>query len=254
MNNIFDIVYDEQHPDTCMLDMYLPNTDKPCPVLIYFHGGGLKSGSRKTKVINGLVKDGIAVISVDYRMYPDARFPDFLEDAAKAYSWAANYRCGNFYFNEFYLGGSSAGAYISMMLYFDSRYLSKYNISPNSITGCIFDAGQPTTHFNVLRERGEDSRTIRIDEAAPIYFINKTIESPDNTPRFLILAADNDMPCRLEQTKLLLKTMEIFGYDMNRVTFKLMQGYSHCKYISAKDENGEYMYLKILREFILNTF
>lgn len=67
INNMLDIVYDEQHPDTCMLDMYLPNTDyKPCPVLVYFHGGGLECGSRKsreTDVIKGLVLDGIAVIS-----------------------------------------------------------------------------------------------------------------------------------------------------------------------------------------------
>ena len=35
-------------------------------------------------------------------------------------------------------------------------------------------------------------------------------------------------------------------------TFKLMPGYSHCGYICKLDESGEYIYLKMLRDFILN--
>jgi len=251
---ILDIVYDQMHPDDCVLDMYLPHTEEACPVLVFFHGGGIESGSRKIgelQTIEALVQDGIAVISVDYRMYPNAQFPNFLEDAAKAFSWTVNYKCGDFHFNKFFLGGSSAGAYISMMLYFDNRYLGKYMISPNLISGYIFDAGQPTVHFSVLRERGEDTRIIRVDEAAPLYFINKTVEFPENMPRFLILVAENDLEGRLEQTQLLLKTMQVFGYDMSRITFKLMQGYTHCGYLSTQNENGEYIYYLMLRDFLL---
>lgn len=254
-NEVFDIIYDQEHPDECKLDLYMPNTQKPCPVLVYFHGGGLEAGDRKTgeiEAIKRLVQDGISVISADYRMYPNAHFPDFLEDAAKAFSWAFNYRNGDFHFSQFFLGGASAGGYISMMLYFDSKYLVKYNISPNMISGYIFDAGQPTVHFNVLRERKDDSRAIRVDEAAPIYFINKTVDSPENSPRIMILTAENDIPCRLEQTQLMLKTMEGFGYDMSRITFKIMQGYGHCEYIGSLDENGEYIYYHLVRDFILN--
>ena len=39
------------------------------------------------------------------------------------------------------IGGTSAGAYLAMMLYFDKRYLSKHNIDSESVSGYIFDAG-----------------------------------------------------------------------------------------------------------------
>jgi len=250
-----NIVYDKSYPDDCVLDVYLPDTEEPCSVLIFFHGGGIEGGSRKTyelPVVKTLTQNGIAVISADYRIYPKAKFPDFLEDAAKAFSWAVNYHSGDFHFNKFYIGGSSAGSYISMMLYFDSKYLGRYNISPNLISGCIFDAGQPTVHYNVLRERGEDTRAVRVDEAAPLYFVNKTIESSKSKPIFLFLVADNDMEGRLEQTQMFMKTMQIFGYDMSCVTFKLMIGYSHCAYVESKDENGEYIYYQLIRDLILN--
>lgn len=253
IKKVLNIIYDQEHPDQCLLDMYLPQNDVPCPVFVYFHGGGLEAGHRtdEAELMEGLAQDGIAVISADYRLYPDAHFPDFLNDAAKAFAWAYQYHCGDFHFNEFYLGGASAGGYIAMMLYFDSRYLGKYHILPNQIAGYVFDGGQPTVHFNALRERGEDIRAVRLDEAAPLYFINKTVVSSEDMPRLLFLIADNDLNGRLEQTQLLLKTMEIFGYDTGHITFKIMQGFSHSGYISAKDENGESLYRPILRNFII---
>ena len=250
---ILNINYDRDYPEDCLLDLYIPQTDKPCPVLLYFHGGGLESGSRKAVMqtpIGLLPQDGIALISIDYRMYPRAEFPDFLEDAAKAVAWAMKEKHDGFRFNKFYLGGVSAGAYISMMLYFDERYLGKYAISPNQLEGCLFDGGQPTVHFNVLRERGVDTRAVRLDDAAPLYFIDKTVKDPARTPRFLIFTAENDIPGRVEQTQLLLKTMKLFGYDENRITFHFMKGFSHCQYIEATDNKGESIYYPLLRRLI----
>ena len=37
--------------------------------------------------------------------------------------------------------------------------------------GFIHDAGQPTSHFNVLKELGKDSKRIIVDETAPMYFV-----------------------------------------------------------------------------------
>lgn len=252
IKEVLNVVYDNAYPNTCLLDMYLPLTNNPCPVLIYFHGGGIESGSRKTGEIDALKRlahDGIAVVSVDYRMYPQAKFPDFLNDAAHAFSWVVNYREDGVQFSEFYLGGASAGAYMAMMLYFDSRYLEKYGVSTQLVSGWIFDAGQPTVHFNVLRERHEDTRAIRVDEAAPLYFINKTVE-PKDMPRLLIFVAENDMFGRFEQTQVLLKTLQHFDYDMSRITYKYMEGFGHCEYIGFKDEKGDYLYAHILRDFI----
>lgn len=230
-----------------VLDLYLPDA-MPAPVLIWFHGGGLDHGSRENifnwGVAELLASRGIAVASADYRMYPEVGFPTFLEDAAAccAFLEAHGQEWGGF--TKRYIGGNSAGGYISMMLYFDRHYLNAVGLDPDGFDGYVFDAGQPTTHFAVLRERGIDPRAIRVDEASPLYFIDRDVAEPMKKPKMLFLAADNDMPCRLEQHGVLLRTMWAFGYSPARVTFKKMAGYGHCKY------THEPVFADIVSEFI----
>jgi hypothetical protein len=230
MRELINIVYDENHSSTCKLDMYLPDKASTCPVFIFFHGGGLEEGSKEdSQELKDITLKNIALVSVEYRMYPEAKFPEFIEDAARAISFIKKYSEANNLFSEIYVGGSSAGGYLAMMNYFDHSYLGKYGIDPNSINGWIFDAGQPTVHFNVLRERGLETRLIRVDQAAPIYYIDHDMASA-NQSRLLFIVAENDIANRLEQTKLMLKAMEQFSYDMNKVDFKLMDGCTHCSY------------------------
>lgn len=231
MNKLLNMVYNKNHASICTLDMYLPDTDAPCPVFIYFHGGGIEGGSKEdiSEDFKNITSQKIALVSVEYRMYPDAKFPEFIQDTAKAIDFVKKYGEANHLFNEIFVGGSSAGAYLTMMTYFDNRYLGKYSIVPDSIKGWFFDAGQPTVHFNVLKERGLDPRLVRIDEASPLYFIDHDIDSSSQS-RFLFIVAENDMENRLEQTKLVLKTMEQFHYDMSKVEYKFMSGCTHCSY------------------------
>ncbi len=230
MKELLDVVYDEKHADLCTLDMYLPDTGAPFPVMVYFHGGGIESGSKDIPPeFKSLTSKGAAVVSAEYRMYPDAVFPEFIEDAAKAIAFVKQYGEANNLFSGFYVGGSSAGAYLAMMNYYDQRYLGRYDIIPDSIDGWMFDSGQTTVHFNVLRERGLDTRAVRIDEAAPIYFIDRDVDF-SNQSRLLFIVAEDDMPNRLEQNKLMIKTMEHFNYNMSKVTYKFMAGCTHCSY------------------------
>lgn len=231
MKKLLNMIYDENYADTCTLDMYLPDSTSPCPVFIYFHGGGIEGGSKEdiSEEFKNITSQNIALVSVEYRMYPHAKFPEFIDDTAKAIDFVKKYGEENDLFSDIFVGGSSAGAYLTMMTYFDPSYLGKYDIKPNSIKGWFFDAGQPTVHFNVLRERGVDSRLVRIDEAAPLYFIDHDVNS-ESQSRLIFIVAENDIENRLEQTKVLLKTLEQFNYDMSKVDFKIMSGCTHCSY------------------------
>lgn len=228
MKWLYDISYGRAAFDLC-----LPDVENP-PLFLYFHGGGLEAGDKKDfhPQMEKLAEAGIAVASANYRMYPTARFPDYLEDAADCLLFIRDNAEKWGRFSRFFVGGSSAGGYISMMLYFDRSYLEKRGIDPDAVAGYVFDAGQPTTHYNVLRERGIDTRAIRVDEASPLYFISNPIENPLEKSRLLFLAADNDMACRLEQHNVLLRTLFAFGYSPARVSFKLMNGFSHCAYVN----------------------
>lgn len=251
-----NLIYDTSHPDVCLLDLYLPETSHPCPVLIYFHAGSLEFGSRKgrvSKVLRNMVQNhGIAIATADYRMYPDAHYPDFIEDAAQAVNWVKAYGDQNHCFSEYFICGSSAGGYLAMMLFFNRAYLLKHRLTPDQFSGFIFDAGQPTTHFNVLREYGIDTRAIRCDETAPLYYVDHEYKTPETQPRILILLAGNELKNRTEQNHLLYSTMEHLGYNMDRIGMITLEGFEHCEYFRAKDANDHDLWGEILSRFILN--
>lgn len=68
-------------------DVYLPQ-DRPRAAVLYFHGGGGVMGSRRDILgLHSLLEGGCAVISADYRLAPEVRLPEILQDAADAYHW-----------------------------------------------------------------------------------------------------------------------------------------------------------------------
>jgi acetyl esterase len=74
--------------------IYTPEARGPLPLLVYFHGGGWVLGSLDTTdgicraLANGA---GCVVVSVDYRLAPEHRFPAAADDALHATQWAAAY-------------------------------------------------------------------------------------------------------------------------------------------------------------------
>ena len=246
MKTILDVCYSQEQNQ--YLDIHLPESES-FSVFLYFHGGGLTGGSKAgaNHFAEYLTAHGIAVVSANYRMYPQAKYPDFLEDSAEAVAWVMENKKQYGKVKKIYVGGSSAGGYITQMLCFDRRWLAKYGISPMDIAGFVHDAGQPTCHFNVLKERGIDSRRIVVDESAPLYHIGADSEYPP----MLVIVSDNDIQNRYEQTVLLMSTLKHFELDKG-VQMKLMNA-KHCGYIKAFEENGDNVFGKLIWEFIQKT-
>ena len=248
MTTYSDIPYCSSSDPRRCVDVYAPDS-LPCrATVLWLHGGGIEGGSRKgvEEVALSLCERGVALVSAGYRLFPDAKYPEFLQDAALAVRWAFDHADEYNLSKTLLLGGSSAGAYITMMLCFDEQYLNAVNLAPKDLSGFLFDSGQPTSHFNVLKYRGIDPRRLIVDEAAPLFHIKDT--QPDRP--ILITVADNDMPARLEQNQLLMATMKHFGYDMNKVEYHLMRGYKHTGYTHKKDENGRMIYADLVYGFI----
>ena len=233
-----------------LLDIYLPDNVEPgTPVYINFHGGGLENGSKDdypAALCEAVAKEGIIAVTANYRMYlNDAKFPDYLYDAAEAVAWCkANL---NRYAPEpgkIFVGGESAGAYISMMLCFDKSYLAKHGIdSDTDIGGYIHGSAQPTTHFNVLRERGLNNKRVIVDEAAPLYFIERKTYAP-----MIILTNENDVPGRKQQNMLVEATMAHLGVT-SPYELRIMPA-GHCAYAFADKETGVIPLAGIVTEFI----
>lgn len=251
IRKIENIVYHENMGKAGMLDVYLPENESCKAVLIFFHGGGLESGDKcdDRNICNELAACGIAVVSANYRMYPEAVYPQFIEDAAKAVAWSLKHVKEYITCERVFIGGISAGAYLSMMLHFQPEFLAGYGVNEEQIAGYVFDAGQPTVHYNILKERGKDPGSVRIDEAAPLYYLEGE-QTRKKKQIFLIIVSDNDIVGRREQNELLIRTMETHGYEKSQIHYQVMNGYGHAGYENVMDEKGKYPYVKLLDEFI----
>lgn len=94
--------------------LYSPSKADILPGLVYFHGGGLVAGSLETH--DGIARalcdsGGVRVVSVDYRLAPEYRFPAALEDAQAALRYVSGH-AADFGIDPKRLGisGDSAGA------------------------------------------------------------------------------------------------------------------------------------------------
>lgn len=221
-----------------LADLHMPDADD-APALVYFHGGGLEGGERTDNpgLLRGLVDAGIGVAAASYRLYPHARYPEFVQDAAACVAWASTRLVGR----PLLVGGSSAGAYLAMMLRFDPRWLDAHGVSPDAVDGWVFDAGQPTVHYNVLRERGADPRQVVVDDGAPIFHVGAHV-APRPT---LITAAEHEIAGRREQLALLVSAMQGFAVD-GGVRTVVLDGYQHCEYLG--DPAGQRRFVQLVRE------
>jgi acetyl esterase/lipase len=70
--------------------VYMPSGTGPFPVILYFHGGGWVLADKNVcdGGARGIAKHANAVVvSVDYRLAPEAKFPAQHDDALAAYKW-----------------------------------------------------------------------------------------------------------------------------------------------------------------------
>ena len=97
--------------------VYTPVGEGPFPIVVYFHGGGWVVGDLDTQdmIARALCHGAAAVVmSVDYRLAPEHRFPAAVEDAFEATRWAAAHAAElGGVADRLSVAGDSAGANLS---------------------------------------------------------------------------------------------------------------------------------------------
>lgn len=246
MRKIFDVQYSEY--DETLVDLYLPDTDNYVTV-VNFHGGGLDHGSKYSERFEEMGKAftdaGIALASVEYRKYPNAKFPDYLVDSAKATAFVKKYVQGLGGSGDIIIAGQSAGAWISLMLCFNKEYLANEGINTDEIKGWFIDSAQTTSHFNVLQqEKGVHKLAQRIDEFSPMYFLDENTKFS----KMMLVLYDQDMVCRFEQNMLFYKAVLAFNPEA-KIEYRLLSG-KHCSAMKQHNENGESLYVEIFMDWV----
>ena len=152
-----DIAYGESARQR--LDYYRPlEPRRDGKTVLFFYGGAWRQGSKEDYLFLGqaLASRGIGVVVADYRLYPDVRYPGFVEDGALAVGWAAK----RFGAERLFLMGHSAGAYIAAMLAANTTYLQTAGTDRLKLRGLIGIAGpydfQPR-NYRWLRDIFSDS-------------------------------------------------------------------------------------------------
>lgn len=219
------IVGDEAYVrERCKLDVYQPETVKEnAPVVVWFHGGGLSGGNRH--VPGQFLNQKFLVVSVNYRLFPRARCQEAIFDAAAAVAWVMeNISAYGGNPEKVCVSGHSAGGYLAAMVALDARYLAKFGKSNMDIYASLPVSGQMTTHFQVVGERRDATRTsgannpLVIDEMAPLFYTTKPC------PNMHLLVGDPKLEWRgrVEENYLLAamlrsvkghKEVEIRSYD-----------------------------------------
>jgi acetyl esterase/lipase len=115
-----DLEYSHPESGPLSLDLYVPETGGPFPLIVWIHGGAYRSGSKSGiwyKPILNQTRRGYAVASVNYRLSGTAKFPALVHDAKAAVRWLrANAARYNLKADRIVVAGESAGGYQAVML------------------------------------------------------------------------------------------------------------------------------------------
>ncbi|WP_200901128.1 alpha/beta hydrolase [Nostocoides japonicum] len=109
-----------------LLDCYRPRGATKGPCLVYFHGGGYRSGAKNREaraLLYRLASEGWLCVSANYRYGPGARWPDQLVDAHRAIAWTRTTASEHGHSDaDVFVAGSSAGAHLASMAALTARY------------------------------------------------------------------------------------------------------------------------------------
>ncbi len=202
--------------ERCKLDLTVPVGAKGFPTFVWFYGGGLKNGSKDLRgeycaeIRESFAQAGVAVVTPDYRLSPKAKYPAYVDDAAAAFAWTVKHIAehgGDP--RKVFIGGHSAGGYLSLLVAFDPERLKPHGLTLGSVAGVAQVSGQVLTHFTVREERGQPRYGITSDAAAPAFHIRKSL------PPVLTIYAQNDMISRAEENQFFVATLKAAGHTEN---------------------------------------
>lgn len=155
------------------MDVYFPDSGELWPALVYVHGGSWMHGDKSEALMfaSGMTSQGYLVVSINYRLYPPARFPAMIQDV----------KC----------------AVRSLR-----AHASEYNLDPNRIGAMGVSAGghlvsllgtsDPSAGWDVGEYLDQSSRVQAVIAMAPVTDLSRNFPNADiETMKFVGFGEDN---------------------------------------------------------------
>jgi acetyl esterase len=131
--------------------IFTPEGEAPHPVLMYFHGGGWVIGDLDTHDVpcrDLANRAGCMVVSVDYRLAPEHKFPAAPEDCYAATCWVAeNAESLGADPDRLAIGGDSAGGNLAAVVALMARDRRGPGIVHQLLVYPVTDVGQDTISY-----------------------------------------------------------------------------------------------------------
>ncbi len=216
---------DEYMLERCKLDIYYPTDSTGFATILWIHGGGLQNGNKHFQ--EELMEKGMAIVAINYRMYPKAKAPACIDDAAAALAWVfENIDKYGGDAEKIFVTGHSAGGYLVSMIGLDKQYLEKYEIDPDLVRAYLPLSGQAITHSTIRGDQGFSRTQPIIDQYAPVHHVRA------DAPPFVLITGGRheDIPARYEENLYLKRLMELTGHQDTQLYE--MQGFGHVPMVS----------------------
>ncbi len=113
-----DLEYARPDGSPLTLDLYVPKSPKPAPLVVFIHGGGWRKGKKEDLAFYAidLAASGYATASIQYRLLPEHHFPAAIQDVRCAMGWLEAHG-GQYGFDgrRMVLTGGSAGGHLALL-------------------------------------------------------------------------------------------------------------------------------------------
>ena len=205
--------------DTDMrLDVYLPKGIAKPPLMIWIHGGGMVFGNENSvkydesaKLLEVLIKNGIAVASVNYRLATKVSYPVTGQDVKTAIRYLrANAAKYGYNPKKFAVGGDSAGGYLALMAAITGNQKTLFddpadpNLKTSASVSAVFDlfgnANMLTMAENKIKYpcQNKDDFAYGMDPKMSVWFGDVTLpenrEKVDSANLYPFLAKNKSLP------------------------------------------------------------
>ncbi|MEO6593616.1 MAG: alpha/beta hydrolase [Planctomycetota bacterium] len=239
-----DVAYANAHPAQ-QLDLYLPaRTSEPFAAVLFVHGGGWHSGSRKNLagVAENLQAHGFACALVGHRLCPPHAWPSMIEDVAAAFAWVHAHiaeRGGDA--QRLAVCGHSSGAQLVLLLASDPQWLQKHELKCSTIRGVLGLSTPVDLRPNGARSfggtlmAGKGAEVFRRDAevmvaASPLTWLTKDL------PPVLLVGGEADFPMLLDDARAFAAAAKELGRTVQvRVAAKAAHGREPAVLLAGDD-------------------
>lgn len=222
-----NLAYGEHARQT--LDIYQPeeNQSAQACLVVFVYGGSWEEGRKEQYGFVGaaLAKLGHTVVIPDYRLYPEVRYPAFVEDIAQAV--ASEPVQSRVQSRPLVLMGHSAGAMMAGLVSYNPDYLKAVGLNKSAIDAYVSLAG-PHDYF-LPTDKPRWTKIFGEDEERQVTALTVEHIAADNPPTLILHGADDNTVTPRSAVSLEQKLKDA-GVAVTRHTY---EGVDHVSLIAA---------------------